>query len=104
MNVRVHIYSTMAQGRGRVLVLRSAAFSPEEGHGYSFYKRLSELQDQCGHEGVNKNLPPSDTRNRTQAVQPVPKRLAAELPGPLFFTFVAETVLHSLLHTVDIFL
>ena len=44
---------------------------------YSFYRRLSGPQDQSGHEGVKKNLDPSDTRHRTRAVQPAAKRLAA---------------------------
>ena len=51
------------------LVLRSAAFTPGEIHRYSFYRRLSGPQDQSGHEGVKKNLHPSDTRDRTRAVQ-----------------------------------
>ena len=59
------------------LVLRSATLTPGEIPRYSFYRRLSEPQDQSGHEGVKKNLHPSDTRDRTRAVQPVAKRLAA---------------------------
>ena len=37
---------------------------------------------QSGHEGVKKNLHPSDTRDRTRAVQPVVKRLAAWATWP----------------------
>ena len=51
------------------LVLRSAAFTPGEIPRYSFYRRLSGPQGQSGHEGVKKNLHPSDTRDRTRAVQ-----------------------------------
>ena len=54
------------------LVLRSAAFTPEESPRYSFYRRLSGPQDQSGHERAKKNLHPSDT----WAVQPVAQRLA----------------------------
>ena len=42
-----------------------------------FYRRLSGPQDQSGHEGVKKNLHPSDTRDRTRAVQIVATPLAA---------------------------
>ena len=51
------------------LVLRSAAFSPGENPRCSLYRRLSELQDQSGHEAVKKNLYPSDSRVRTRVVQ-----------------------------------
>ena len=64
------------------LVLRSAAFTPEERPRYSFYRRLSGPQDQSGHEGAKKNLHPSDTRDRTRAVQPVAQRLAAWATWP----------------------
>ena len=73
--------STYSQPRHYVqvgwLVLRSAAFTPGEIPQYSFYRRLSEPQGQSGHEGVKKNLHSSYTRDRTRAVQPVAKRLAA---------------------------
>ena len=59
------------------LVLRSAAFTLRESARYSFYRRLSEPQDQSGHEGAKKMSTPSDTRDRTWAVQPVAQRLAA---------------------------
>ena len=36
---------------------------------YSFYRKLSGPQGQSEHEGVKKNLHPSDTRDRTRAVQ-----------------------------------
>ena len=68
VDARVHIYTATAPGRGRVA-------SPTLGHlysrgnpRYSFYRRLS------GHKGVKKNLHPSDTRDRTRAVQPIAKR------------------------------
>ena len=41
------------------------------------YRRLSEPQDQSGHEGVKKNPHPSDTRDRTRAVQPIARHLTA---------------------------
>ena len=81
VNAWVLIYTAMALGRGTVvvvwLVLRSEAFTPGENHRYSFYRSLSGLQEQSGHEGVKENLHPSDTRDRTRAVQPVGKRLSA---------------------------
>ena len=55
---------------------------PEQIPRYSFYRRLSGPQDQSGHEGVKKNLHPSDTWDRTQAFQPIAKRLAAWATGP----------------------
>ena len=69
-----HVHS---HGTRKWLVLRSAAFTPEESPRYSFYRWLSGLQDQSGHEGAKKNLHPSHTRDRTRAVHPVAQRLAA---------------------------
>ena len=65
------------------LLLRSAAFTPGESPRYSFYRRLSGSQDQSGHKEVKKNVQPSDTRDRTRAVQPVPQHLAAWATWPL---------------------
>ena len=45
--------------------------------GCGFYRTLSGPQDQSAHERVKKNLLPSNTRDRTRAVQPVVKLLAA---------------------------
>ena len=42
------------------LVLSSTAFTPGKATRYSFYRRLSGSQVQFGHEGVKKNLHPSD--------------------------------------------
>ena len=50
---------------------------------YSFDRRLSGPQNQSGHEDVKKNLHPSDTRDRTRAIQPQPSPLPLEPPGPL---------------------
>ena len=44
---------------------------------YSFYRRLSGPQDQPGHGGVKKNLHPSGIQDRTRAIQPIAKCLAA---------------------------
>ena len=73
MDARVHIFTASALERGRVA-------SPMLGHLYprgkppgTHFRRLSGPQDQSGHEGVKKNLHPSDTR----AIQPLVKRLAA---------------------------
>ena len=61
VDARVHIYTATALGRGRWLVLRSAAFTPGESARYSFYRRQSEPQYQSGHEGLMKNLHSSQT-------------------------------------------
>ena len=43
--------------RGRVASpTRGCFFTPGKAPPYSFYKRLGEFQDQCGHEEVKKNL------------------------------------------------
>ena len=52
---------------------------------YSFYRRLSGPQNQSGHKGVKRNLLPSNTRDKTWAIQPVAQRFLLELPGPLPF-------------------
>ena len=78
VDARVHIFTSTALERGRGwLVLRSAAFTPEESPRYSFYRRLSVPQDQSGHKRAKKNLHLSDTWDRTWAVQPVAQRVAA---------------------------
>ena len=41
------------------LALRSADFTPGKALGNNFYRRLSEPQDQTGHEGVKKITPPT---------------------------------------------
>ena len=68
------------------LVLRSAAFTPRGHLRYSFYKRLSGPQDRFGLWGMKKNLYPSDTRDRTWAIQPVVKRLATWATWPTLFS------------------
>ena len=59
------------------LVLRSAVLTAGEIPRYSFYRRSSGPQGGSGQEGVKKNLHPSDTRDRTRALQPVVNCLAA---------------------------
>ena len=70
MDEKVHTYIATAQGRGRVASPTLDRLYPEESHRYSFHRRLSVPQDQSGHEGVKKNLHPSDTRDRIQASSP----------------------------------
>ena len=77
METRVHIYTAMELGRGRVASPTLGRFTPGEISRYSFYRRLSGPQDQSGHGGVKENLHPSDIRDRTRALQPVVKLLAA---------------------------
>ena len=77
MDARVHIFTATALGRGRVASPTLGRLYPQESPRYSFYRRLSGPQDQSGPEGAKKNLHPSDTRDRTRAVQPVAQRLDA---------------------------
>ena len=77
VNARVHIFTATALGRGRMASPALGRLYPGEIPRYSFYSRLSGPQGQSGHEGVKKNLHPSNTRDRTRAFQPAAKRLAA---------------------------
>ena len=78
MDTRVHLYTATVLGRDRVASpMLGLLYSKGEPLRYSFYRRLSGPQDQCGHEGVSKNLHPSDTQDRTQAIQLVVKCLAS---------------------------
>ena len=77
VDARVHIFTVTALGRGRVASPTLGRLYPGEIPRYSFYRKLSGPQDQSGHEGMKKNLNPSDTRDGTRAVQSVAKRLAA---------------------------
>ena len=77
VDARVHIFTDTALGRGRVASPTLGRLYPRGKPRYSFYRRLSGPQDQSGHEGVKKNLHPTDTRDRTRAVQLVAQRLAA---------------------------
>ena len=61
VDARVHIYTATALGRGRVANPMLGHLYSQGKPWYSFYRRLSGLQDQSGHEGVKKNLHPSDT-------------------------------------------
>ena len=65
---------------GTRLTLRSIVFTP----GKLRYRRLRVHQDRSDHEEEKTNLHPSDTRDRTRAVQPVAKRLAAWATWPTF--------------------
>ena len=69
-------------GRGTVTNRPLGCFYPRGKPRYPIYRRLRRPQDQSEHEGVKKNLHPSDTRDRTRAVQPVPKRLVAWATWP----------------------
>ena len=77
-------------------MLRSAAFTPGEIPRYSFYRRLSGPQGQSGHEGVKKNLHPSETRDRTRAVQPAAKRLAAWATWPTISSVLLQILLSNI--------
>ena len=77
VDARVHIFTAMA------LVLRSAAFTPGEIPRYSFYRKLSEPQDQSGHKGVKKNLYLSATQGQTWAHSQGSLLLEPSGPSPL---------------------
>ena len=77
VDARFHIYTATALGRGWVISPTLGCLYPRGETRYSFYKRLSGTQSQSGHGGVKKISTPSDTRNRTRAVEPIAKRLAA---------------------------
>ena len=74
VDARVHIFTATALGRGRVASPTLGPLYPRESSGTHF---IGGPQDQSGHEGVKKNLHPSDNRDRTRAVQPLAQRLAA---------------------------
>ena len=75
------LYTATALGRG------SLSLPPRKTLGTHFYRRLSRSQNQSGHEGVEKIFQPSDTRDRTRAIQPVAKRLAARAIWPIYYYF-----------------
>ena len=76
VDARVHIFTATTLEKCRVALPSRGRLYPLRKPRYSFYRRLSRPLDQSGHEGVKKNLHPSDTRDRTLAVQHVVKRLA----------------------------
>ena len=82
VDARVYTYTATSLGSGRVATPTLGRLYPEESLDTYFYRRLSESQDQSGYEGVKKNLHPSNTRDRTRAVQ-----LPLELPGPYDVTY-----------------
>ena len=73
--IKIQIFTAMTLGRGRVASPMLGRLCQQGKHQYSFYRRLSGPQHQCGDEGVKKNLHNSDTRDRTRT-------LPLELPGP----------------------
>ena len=79
---------------GTRLVLCSAAFTPRESPWYSFYRRLSGPQDQSGHEGVKKNLHPSNTRDPTWVIQPIAQHLATTITIPLPLLINRASIVH----------
>ena len=60
MDARVHIFTATALGRGRVASPTLGRLYPGEIPRYSLYRRLSGPQGQSGHEGMKKNLHPSE--------------------------------------------
>ena len=88
MDARVHIFTAMALGGGRMASPTLGRLYPGEIPRYSFYRRLSGPQDQSGHEEEKKNLHTSDTQDRTRTVQLVAKAMSLEVPGPIFNKFI----------------
>ena len=76
VDARVHIYTAVALERSRMGSPMLDCLYTGERPRYSFYRRLSGLQDWSGH-GVKKNLHLSRHWDWTQAVQPLAKHLAA---------------------------
>ena len=92
---RVHIFTATALGWCRVASPTLGRLYPGRIPRYSFYRRLSGPQGQFGHEGVKKNLHPSDTRDRTRAVQPIAQRLAAWVTWPTLIEYAIEKISHN---------
>ena len=74
VDARIHIFTATALGRGRVANPTLGRLYPRESPWYSFYRRLSGPQDMKKRRKIST---PSETRDRTRAVQPVAQRLAA---------------------------
>ena len=68
VDVMAHIYIATALGGGRMASPTLGRLYSRENPRYSFYRRLSGPQDQSGHEGVQTNLHPSDTKDRTHTL------------------------------------
>ena len=68
-----YVYTATALGKSRMGSPTLGRLYPR----YSFYCRLSGPQEQSGYEGVKKNLHSSDTWDRTRAVEPIAKHIAA---------------------------
>ena len=62
VDVRAHIYTATALGRGRVTSPKLGRLYTRGKPSYSFYITLSGPQDQSGHEGVKRNLHLSKNR------------------------------------------
>ena len=83
-------YTATVLGRGRVASPTLGRLYPRRRFPVFIYKRLSGPQDESGQEGVNKNLHPSDSRDRTWTVQPVAKRPAASATRTTFVTVTSR--------------
>ena len=84
VDARIHIYTVTVLGWGRVASPTPGRFHPRGKPRYSFYRRLSEPQDQSGTKGLKKKFHPSDTGDQTRTVQRVGSALQLELTGMLF--------------------
>ena len=67
-----YVYTATVLGKCRVASLTLSRLYPW----YSFYSRLSGLQEQSGYEGVKKISTTLDIRDLTRAVEPITKHLA----------------------------
>ena len=83
-------YTATVLGRGRVASPTLGRLYPRRRFPVFIYKRLSGPQDESGQEGVNKNLHPSDSRDRTWIIQPVAKRPAASATRTTFVTVTSR--------------
>ena len=74
---RVHIFTAMALGRGRVASPMLSHLYPGKAPGTHFIGGWVDPRTSLDTKGVKKNLYPSDTQDRTWAIQPVAKHLTA---------------------------
>ena len=70
---RTYVYTATALGKGRVASPTLGRLYPR----YSFYSRLSGPPEAVWVLRTEENLHPYDTRNRTRAIDPVAKHIAA---------------------------
>ena len=97
VDARVHIFTAMALGRGRVASPTLDRLYPLGNPPYSFYRRLSGPQDQSGHERAKKNLHPLRHPGLNQG-------RPARSPAPCRLSYLAHPQSKQLLLFFSVFL